>query len=199
MTLSEPPHSLVLVGGGARSGKSAFALERALELGTRRSFFATAEARDSEMLRRIERHRVERGERFRTVEVPLDLPEALAAPGDCDVAIVDCLTLWVSNVMGATESDDPRSDVVDRRIDDLVAALERRSCHVVLVSNEVGMGIVPMHPAARSFRDHIGRAHGLVADMADEVVFAVVGCLLQLKPTLQLVGRNAADSELGES
>jgi adenosylcobinamide kinase/adenosylcobinamide-phosphate guanylyltransferase len=175
----------VLVGGGARSGKSTFALGLALGLGSRRVFLATAEARDSEMRERIERHRAERGERFRTLEVPLELPEAIADLRSCDVAVVDCLTLWVSNLM-ADGTDPPGADV-PARIEDLVRAIERRPCHVVLVSNEVGMGIVPLHPSARAFRDHIGRAHVRLACVADEVVLATLGCILRLKPTLELL------------
>ncbi len=177
----------VLVGGGARSGKSAFALERALSLGPRRVFLATAEARDSEMRERIHRHRAERGDQFRTLEAPFDLPEAIADLNSCDVALIDCLTLWVSNLMGAGDPERATAIDVRARIEDLVLAIERRPCHVVLVSNEVGMGIVPMHASARAFRDHIGWAHGRLAGVADEVVLAVLGCILRLKPSLELL------------
>lgn len=180
-------NTVVLVGGGARSGKSAYALRRAASMGERRAFLATAEVGDSEMRERIDLHRAERGEDFQTLEVPLELPEALASLGDYDVAVVDCLTLWVSNLMWQGEEAEADASQVEQRIDDLVEALGRAPCHVIIVSNEVGMGIVPMHASARAFRDHIGRAHQRVAEVSDEVVLAALGCLIQVKPVLQLV------------
>src|SRR5579872_4643563 len=126
----------VLVGGGARSGKSRFALETARRLGRRRVFLATAEALDVEMRVRIARHRDERGAAFTTVEQPLAVPEALAtfAAPKTDVVLIDCLTLWLSNLLMRDET----AATALARIDDLVAAIVRRRCHVVLVSNEVG-------------------------------------------------------------
>lgn len=174
---------VILVGGGARSGKSRFALERARELGRRRVFVATAEALDQEMTDRIARHRLDRGGDFLTIEEPLRLPEVLARAwsGDApapDVVLVDCLTLWVSNrlVRDATESE-LRGD-----FERLEAALARRRGHVLLVTNEVGMGLVPETPLGRAFRDAVGDLHQRLAVRADEIYVAVLGTILRLAP-----------------
>ena len=169
---------LVLIGGGARSGKSRFALVRAEALGARRLFVATAEASDDEMRERIARHRAERGAGFATREEPRALPEALAAVRDHDVVVVDCLTLWISNLLvaGASAAD------VQARVAALLAVLAERRAHVVLVSNEVGMGLVPETPLGRIFRDVVGQAHQRIAAAADEIYLAAMGLLVRLRP-----------------
>jgi adenosylcobinamide kinase/adenosylcobinamide-phosphate guanylyltransferase len=169
--------SVILVGGGARSGKSAFALARAAELGARRAFIATAQAFDDEMRARIAAHVHERGALFETYEVPHALPEALAEI-DADVVVVDCLTLWLSNLL----LQERTSDQIAAEVERLATVLERRRAHVVLVTNEVGMGIVPDNALARTFRDVAGRAHQRLAAMADEIHFAALGVLLRLHP-----------------
>ena len=169
---------LVLVGGGARSGKSTFALVRARELGTRRLFVATARRYDADLSARIDRHRAERGAEFTTVEEPLAVPEAILAAAPHDVAVVDCLTLWISNLL----LDGAAADGVERRVEDLARALARAPCHVVLVTNEVGMGLHPDTPLGRTFRDLAGRAHQRLSAVADEVHLAVLGLLVRLKP-----------------
>lgn len=169
---------LIFIGGGARSGKSAHGLNRARGLGKRILFIATAEARDGEMGERIRRHREERGAEFVTLEVPMDLPGALREPPECDGILVDCLTLWISNLLCADLDD----GAIEGRIDELFRALETRTCPIVIVSNEVGLGIVPEHALARRFRDLVGRAHQGLAARADEVVFGALGMLLRLKP-----------------
>ncbi len=169
---------IVLVGGGARSGKSAFALLRARELGARRLFVATARRYDADMSARIDRHRAERAGEFDTVEEALALPEALLGATGHDVAVVDCLTLWLSNYL----IDGVDADAVERRVGDLAAALARAPCHVVLVTNEVGMGLHPETPLGRTFRDLAGRAHQKLAAVADEVHLAVMGLVVRLKP-----------------
>ena len=179
--------SFVLVGGGARSGKSAFAMDRALDMGERRIFIATAQALDEEMLHRIEKHRAERRGRFKTLEVPLELPEALESIEACDVVLVDCLTLWVSNLMWDQEGNLQPPEHIEERIRHLSESIARRRCHIILVSNEVGLGVVPEHPTARLFRDYVGKAHSTLANLADEVYFAVFGCVLGLKPELSVV------------
>jgi adenosylcobinamide kinase/adenosylcobinamide-phosphate guanylyltransferase len=180
MTAAGPPSTprLVLIGGGARSGKSRWALARGMALGARRLFIATAERSDDEMRDRIERHRAERGGTFDTVEAPLALPEAIAADRDHDVIVVDCLTLWISNqlVGGAPP------EAVMARVDALADALRGRRPHVVLVSNEVGMGLVPETPLGRVFRDLAGSAHQRLAPLADELFLAVTGVVLRLRP-----------------
>ena len=176
---------LIVVGGGARSGKSRFALSTALALGPRRVFLATAEALDDEMRDRIGRHAAERAGAFTTVEEPRRLAEAIASIGaggdagvDVDVILVDCLTLWLSNLLvdGRSEAE------IAAAIDGLAAALRARRCHVVVVSNEVGMGIVPIAPLARAFRDATGRAHQALAAIADELYLAAMGVVLRLRP-----------------
>lgn len=169
---------LILVGGGVRSGKSRFALARAEALGARRVFVATAQAFDDEMTERIARHRVERADRFRTVEAPHDLAAALDGLADADVVLVDCLTLWLSNLLLADES----GATVAGHLDALVAALDRRRCPVVLVTNEVGLGVVPPSPLGRRFRDLAGTVHQRLAGLADELYLAAMGVVLRLHP-----------------
>jgi adenosylcobinamide kinase/adenosylcobinamide-phosphate guanylyltransferase len=170
---------IVLVGGGARSGKSAFALARARELGARRLFVATARRYDAEMGERIDRHRADRGGEFETVEEPLAVEEAILGAAGYDVAVVDCLTLWLSNLL----LDRVPPDAIERRVEDLARALARAPCHVVLVTNEVGMGLHPDTPLGRTFRDLAGRAHQKLSAVAGEVHLAVLGLLVRLKPT----------------
>jgi adenosylcobinamide kinase/adenosylcobinamide-phosphate guanylyltransferase len=170
--------SIVLVGGGARSGKSGFALARARALGARRVFVATAQAFDGEMDRRIALHRAERGDDFRTLEEPLELPRLLAGLDGADVVLVDCLTLWLSNLL--LRGDGEERILAD--VEELCAALATRPFHTVLVSNEVGMGIVPENALARAFRDVAGLAHQRIAAVADEIHVAILGVVLRLKP-----------------
>ena len=169
---------VVLVGGGARSGKSTFALVRARELGSRRLFVATARPYDAEMEERIARHRTERAAEFETIEEPVALPEVLLGVDRHDVAVVDCLTLWLSNLL----LDRVPPDVIERRVEDLAASLARARCHVVLVTNEVGMGLHPETALGRTFLDLAGRAHQRLALAADELHLAVLGVLVRLKP-----------------
>lgn len=176
MTTTAP--RLVLVGGGARSGKSTFALARARALGQRRAFIATAQAFDDEMRERIARHRSERGEDFHTIEEPHALAKALEALGDVDVVLVDCITLWLSNLLVGGL---PVSLALER-VDELVQVLERRRCHVVVVTNEVGMGIVPETSLGRAFRDLAGMTHQRLARVADEIDVAMLGTVLRIKP-----------------
>jgi len=169
---------VVLIGGGVRSGKSRFALRRAAELGVRRTFVATAETLDEEMAARVARHRAERDGSFETVEAPRDLLGALRASGDRDVVLVDCLTLWLGTLLvdGASDAE------VEARMAALAGFLSAPPASVVLVTNEVGMGIVPEHPLGRRFRDLAGAAHQRLAAGADEVYLAAMGVVLRLVP-----------------
>lgn len=171
-------NKIILVGGGARSGKSRFALSYARALGARRLFVATAEGRDAEMGERIARHRDERGDEFVTKEEPVHLARVLAGDHGADVILVDCLTLWLSNLLlrEHTPSD------VEKQMAEVLAAIEPRRQHVILVSNEVGLGIVPESALARSFRDIAGRAHQQIAAFADEVYLAIMGMVVRLVP-----------------
>ena len=163
--------------GGARSGKSAYA-ERLVDAAGDTGgglYIATAEAGDGEMTERIRRHRGRRGDRWTTVEEPLELAGALSrysAPGR--PVLVDCLTLWLSNVMAAGRD-------IDAEVAALTAALGALAGPVVIVSNEVGLGLVPATPLGRAFRDHAGRLNQAVAEVADRVIFVAAGLPLALK------------------
>jgi adenosylcobinamide kinase/adenosylcobinamide-phosphate guanylyltransferase len=167
---------LVLVTGGARSGKSAFALEHASGMGGRRAFLATAEALDDEMKERIALHKEQRGADWTTVEEPLDLAGWFGSDGgNYDVVVLDCLTIWLSNVMHTEGLD------AEEESGRLVDAMDAATCGVVAVTNEVGMGIVPESAIAREFRDLAGRLNRLAADKADEVYLMVAGMPLTVK------------------
>lgn len=169
---------VVLIGGGVRSGKSAFAVRRALELGERRAFVATAEAWDDEMRKRIAAHKAERAGLFDTIEEPLELVAALERARAHDVVVIDCLTLYVSNLL-MKDLDD---ETILGRFDALVDALRKPSVHVILVTNEVGLGIVPENALARRFRDLAGTLHQRLARVSDELYLATMGVLLRLRP-----------------
>lgn len=165
----------VLVLGGARSGKSRFAENLVLGSGLRRHYVATGRAWDDEMRARIGKHRDDRGPDWITVEEPLELVEALRAidhPGH--VVLVDCLTLWVTNLM-MDERD------MAEAFSALAAFASGAAARLVFVSNEVGLGIVPDNRMAREFRDHAGRLHQEIAAIAAEVYFIAAGLPLKMK------------------
>lgn len=175
-TVRDPARRLILVGGGARSGKSAYALAHARAAGTRRVYVATAQPEDDEMRERIMRHRAERGAELETVEEPFDLAGALRRSAAADVVLVDCLTLWLANRL--LRGEYPEAVLVAL---DAALAGPRARCTIV-VTNEVGMGIVPENALARAFRDLAGRAHQRIAVAADEVYVAILGTVLRLRP-----------------
>jgi adenosylcobinamide kinase/adenosylcobinamide-phosphate guanylyltransferase len=170
----ETQTSLTLVVGGARSGKSSHAEALIGAHPPPWTYVATAQALDDEMTERIAHHRARRDGRWRTLDVPLDLADALAAMPDGAPVLVDCLTLWLSNVMLA-EHD---VDAATRRLAEVLAA--PRGPWVV-VANEVGMGIVPENALARRFRDEAGRLNQMVAAGADSVVLTVAGLPMTVK------------------
>lgn len=169
---------IALVGGGVRSGKSAFALALARARGTRRAFVATAQALDAEMEARIAEHARTRGSDFTTVEEPLALPAVLERLGEVDVVVVDCLTLWLSNLL----IRDVSVAHIEREVGALTDALNGSRFDVVLVTNEVGMGVVPESSLGRAFRDLAGRTHQRLASVSDEIYLAVLGVVLRLRP-----------------
>ena len=174
-SLSIPPVTLVL--GGARSGKSSHAEKLVSAQPGTWLYLATATAGDIEMQERIRVHQERRGAGWRTVEEPLDLIGCLHRLSAAEsIILVDCLTLWLSNIL-FSEKD------VSREIDGLVAGLSDLPGPVVFVSNEVGLGIVPNNALARRFRDHAGRLNQAVAAVADRVVFVAAGLPLCLKPS----------------
>jgi adenosyl cobinamide kinase/adenosyl cobinamide phosphate guanylyltransferase len=187
---------LILVTGGARSGKSRFAEARVAELAPQGPwlYLATAEAGDDEMRARIDRHRQRRGPRWRTVEAPRDVAAALAtgfgdgggdggsgrdggSDGVVQAAMIDCLTLWLSNRL----FDGLDDDAILAEADALAAAARAAPAPVVVVTNEVGSGIVPENPLARRYRDLAGWANQRLAAVADEVVLVASGLPLRLR------------------
>lgn len=169
------PSGAVLVLGGARSGKSAFAEGLVAATGLARHYVATGRAWDEEMRERIARHRADRGEGWRTHEEPLALAECLAALDDPGNAVlVDCLTLWVTNLM-------MEGRAVAEEFARLADHVSRARARLVLVSNEVGLGIVPENRMAREFRDHAGRLHQAIAARSAEVYFVAAGLPLRMK------------------
>lgn len=170
---------LTLIGGGARSGKSRFALEHARSFGSRRAFVATAEAYDAEMRARIDAHREERGEAFVTVESPRDLRGTLVRLSDFDVVVVDCLTLFLSNLL----LDGRGSAEIEAEVHRIAVGIADLPYRLVVVTNEVGMGLVPETPLGRVFRDLSGRAHQRLAREADEIFFATLGVMMRIHPS----------------
>ena len=170
--------SFTLVLGGARSGKSAFAQTaaeaKAAETGGRLVMIATAQALDAEMAERIHRHRANRGAAWTTLEAPIDLAAALEGLGASDVVVVDCLTLWLSNLMLAEMEVAAAAQV-------LLAEARRFDGALWLVSNEVGFGIVPDNALARRFRDEAGRLHQALAQVAGAVTLVVAGLPVRMK------------------
>ncbi len=167
--------NITLVLGGARSGKSQFAEQLTTESGKSLLYFATAEAWDDEMKQRIQLHQEQRGSGWKTIEAPLGLAEQLISHSDSDTTIlVDCLTLWLSNLMGS-ERD------INSEFDQLVKCLEKLQGQIIFVSNEVGQGIVPDNAMARQFRDHAGRLHQRIAGKADNVYFVTAGIAQKIK------------------
>jgi adenosylcobinamide kinase / adenosylcobinamide-phosphate guanylyltransferase len=166
----------VLVLGGARSGKTAFGEDLAMRYGAKPAFLATAEALDQEMKDRIAAHQRSRARRFDDFEEPLDIGGTmLEAARHHDVILVDCLTVWVSNLLGA-ERD------VTEAVESLAMTLSRLdTARVIMVSNEVGLGIVPDNALARSYRDLMGWTHQRLAGVCSEVHFIIAGLPMTLK------------------
>lgn len=167
---------LILIGGGSRSGKSSHALILARESGARRAFIATAQAHDDEMRERIRNHQQGRGEDFTTFEEPFEITQLLRTrSSEFDVIVVDCLTLWLSNLMFAQDRDVPHE------CSELLEAATTAQAHVLLVTNEVGCGIVPDNALARKFRDFAGRLNQEAARRAEAVYWMVFGIALKVK------------------
>ena len=167
---------VIYVTGGARSGKSSYAL-RLAEPYERRVFLATAEAFDGEMQRRIDKHREEREGQFVTVEEPLFIDRAIRdLPDGIGVVLLDCLTVWLGNMMHHLGDESAIND----RIDALLEVLETPPCDIILVSNEVGMGIVPENAMAREFRDLAGTLNRKVAERATQAYLLCSGLPLVL-------------------
>ena len=163
--------------GGARSGKSALAVDMAEAWDGPVTFIATAEARDEEMTVRIEQHRRERPSHWATTEEPIEIAKALESVADGALVILDCLTLWIANLIdrGFSEKE------IDDRARDVLKAAVSRPWPVVVVTNEVGSGIVPDNPAARAFQDLLGSINTIFANNARHVLFVAAGRVLSMK------------------
>jgi adenosylcobinamide kinase/adenosylcobinamide-phosphate guanylyltransferase len=168
----------ILITGGCRSGKSRYALDYANRHFSRKLFLATCEVLDDEMARRVENHRKTRGPEWETVEEPVEIVERIRQYGEkVEVILIDCVTLWLSNLLMKGEADSTVMDEVARFVE--VLGQERTS--FVIVSNEVGMGIVPADPLSRRFRDLAGTANQRIAHGVDTVILMVSGIPLFLK------------------
>ncbi|MGL4209083.1 MAG: bifunctional adenosylcobinamide kinase/adenosylcobinamide-phosphate guanylyltransferase [Candidatus Adiutrix sp.] len=168
---------LTLYLGGAKSGKTRLALAEATLYEPMRIYLATAEAFDDEMRQRIENHKAERGLGWRTIEEPLKPDEVLSKLEGQGVLMLDCLTLWLSNLLAA--QDDCQWAL--NRVNDLIKAAKEYKGPVIIVSNEVGHGIVPANSLARKFRDLAGSANQMLAAQADTVILVNAGLKLYLK------------------
>lgn len=175
---------LILVGGGGSSGKTAFSLNLAKRLGPRRTYIATAEAKDKEMENKIARHRIERGSEFETIEAPLALSETVSSLSNTDVVVVDCLTLWLTNLL---LRDETQAQIL-RKVECLANLAQRSAFPIILITNEVGMGLIPESSLGRSFRDLTGRTHQKFGDAAEEIYFTLLGSVFQIKPMLRPAG-----------
>jgi adenosylcobinamide kinase/adenosylcobinamide-phosphate guanylyltransferase len=170
--------TITYISGGSRSGKSRHALCLARQFTGRKAYIATAQALDAEMEERIRKHRRERSDQFLTLEEPLDLAAGLAGiPANTEVAVIDCLTLWLSNLMhfhGNGKEDFPE-------VGAFLQVLNCPPCSLIIVSNEVGMGIVPGNEMSRRFRDLAGRLNQQVAAKAQRAMVVISGIPLVLK------------------
>ncbi len=172
---------LTLLTGGIRSGKSRYALDLAGQSGRPgpNYFLATAEPLDEEMKLRITRHQEERSGHFVTVEEPLFLGKAIQkAGGEAGIILVDCLTVWVGNLMHHFESQPPR---VRDEIEAFLGAVSLRGADMIFVTNEVGLGLIPQNPLARRYTDELGKLNQELAKICDEVIFMVSGIPARIK------------------
>jgi adenosylcobinamide kinase/adenosylcobinamide-phosphate guanylyltransferase len=172
-------NKIIFIIGGCRSGKSNHALQTAEKMpGHRKIYIATCAPQDDEMKQRVAKHQKERSQSWVTVEAPLHLPEAILENSpNADVMLVDCLTLWVSNIL--METDDEKQ--LEKMIAQFTGTLEKATTPIVLVSNEIGAGIVPENKLARQYRDIIGLVNQAVAKTASKVIWMVAGIPVTVK------------------
>jgi len=168
----------IFITGGARSGKSSFALKSSGEAGLdKKVFLASGTPSDSEMFNRIKKHKEERGKDWLTVEEPTDIPGAVAENSSSELILFDCVTMWISNLMEQGHSD----RVILAFVDDLIDAVSDFDGVFMIVSNEVGLGIVPVNDLARRFRDLAGSANQKLASSFEEVYFMASGIPMKIK------------------
>lgn len=176
------PGMVTLILGGARSGKSRYAQALAARAKKEVVYLATAQASDDEMRAKIERHRKERPATWKTIEVPLDLDCAVARYGNKDAfLLIDCLTTFTANLMQAENGSE---EAVFRRVECLRSALVSTAASVVVVSNEVGSGVVPAYPSGCQFRNLLGDINQTIAQISQQVILMIAGCPLVLKESV---------------
>ncbi|MDX2495885.1 MAG: bifunctional adenosylcobinamide kinase/adenosylcobinamide-phosphate guanylyltransferase [Desulfuromusa sp.] len=175
---------LIYISGGCRSGKSNYAQQRAEAVPGKRIYLATCPPIDAEMEQRIVLHQQQRVDRdWKTLEAPLELADAVKQASDFDVILVDCLTLWVNNLLYLAEQEGNHlsEQIISDKCIELVAICRRRNQTIIFVTNELGMGLVPANSTARCYRDCLGRCNQTIARLADEAIFMVSGIPLTLK------------------
>ncbi|MDD4924586.1 MAG: bifunctional adenosylcobinamide kinase/adenosylcobinamide-phosphate guanylyltransferase [Dehalococcoidales bacterium] len=174
--------SCILITGGARAGKSGYAQKLAIDNSGKVLFVATAEAKDEDMRLRIEKHKKSRPSNWQTLESPSEVANAISEKaGEYQVIVIDCITMLVSNVMLAADDEKSAEAAVINEIDTLIKVMKFKSSTYILVSNEVGLGIVPDNELSRNYRDLLGRANQLLARYADEVYLMVSGIPVKIK------------------
>ena len=180
--MSKRAHKIILVLGGARSGKSTYAQQTASSLGRKVLYCATAEPLDADMKKRIQLHRKIRPKSWQTLEA-IHAPAAALASivQNYDAVIIDCITVLVANLVGKTGSITKREQNAYREIRDLIRLMQKRESTYILVSNEVGLGIVPPYRLGRDYRDILGKVNQLLAAIADEVYFMMAGIPARVK------------------
>lgn len=171
----------ILLTGGIRSGKSAYALELASLMGKQKVFLATAEALDDEMNLRIKNHQLERGDEYQTIEEPLYIADRLKEVGIQDVVIIDCLTLWVNNLMFKLGNDEVK---MQEQKDKFFDFLKQPTCSIIMVTNEVGLGVIPENKLSRQYINMLGRLNQDVARISDEMIMMISGIAQQIKKEL---------------
>jgi adenosylcobinamide kinase/adenosylcobinamide-phosphate guanylyltransferase len=182
---------ITFITGGARSGKSSFALHKASQIEGKKAFVATAEALDDEMKKRIENHKIERGSEWNTHEEPIKIAGGLSDIKDtCNAIVLDCLTIWLSNLLVRNEMAEPFKQTTGESIQEFIDTLRQMHNETLnpksgkglfIISNEVGMGIVPENKLARRFRDLAGTLNQKVAEIADEVYLVTAGIPVKIK------------------
>ena len=173
-----------MITGGSRSGKSRHAQQLGESLPGQKLFIATCPVTDEEMRQRIERHRLDRqGAGWQTVEETVDLEQALTANGAAEVVLIDCLTLWINNLLFTDAANSLDEEAVSVKARKLAEACRARSGVVIMVTNEVGLGIVPENALARRYRDLVGRCNQEIAAAADKVIMSICGIPLNVKET----------------
>jgi adenosylcobinamide kinase/adenosylcobinamide-phosphate guanylyltransferase len=169
---------MIFITGGCRSGKSRFALDYANQHFSKKLYLATCEPLDEEMAQRIEHHKKMRGPEWQTIEEPIAIVNKIREYGDkVEVILLDCITLWLSNLLIKWNSDSRMTDEIDRFVD----VIKKSQTSLIIVSNEVGMGIVPADPLSRRFRDLSGMTNQRIAEVVDTVVYMVSGIPIFLK------------------